>query len=59
PYRKDDISGIVKYYHKNGQLESQGKMYGRKKSGKWSYFDEKGKKIKDEIWKRGEVEDKD
>jgi antitoxin component YwqK of YwqJK toxin-antitoxin module len=55
PYNNDKIAGVVKNFHQNGKLASTGKQYGDRKESKWFYYDEKGKKIKTEVWKQGKL----
>lgn len=42
------------FYYPNGKLKIEGAYKNGRKHGKWEYFDEKGKTIGKEKWKKGE-----
>ncbi|MDJ0644419.1 MAG: toxin-antitoxin system YwqK family antitoxin [Flavobacteriaceae bacterium] len=47
-FNKNDQKAIVKFYTKEGTLESKGSMIGKKRIGKWLYFHVDGKTVMSE-----------
>lgn len=46
-YHEDQLHGSFKHYHPNGQISTEGQYAEGKKSGKWTFTDEKGNHFKD------------
>lgn len=47
---------IVKFYNSSGKLKTQGKMIGKKRDGKWTYFYPNGRLFSKEFYKNGKLE---
>ncbi|MEX6625895.1 toxin-antitoxin system YwqK family antitoxin [Tenacibaculum salmonis] len=46
----------VKFYNEFGKLKSEGKMIGKKRSGKWVYYFPNGKPVSEENYKDGNLD---
>lgn len=53
-YYKGEADGDASFYYKNGKLKIEAEYKNNMKHGKWTYFDEKGKEVGKEKWKKGE-----
>ena len=49
------IYGIVTYYYENGNINSKGKQYLKKKLGEWNYYDTSGKLTHTEVYQKGKL----
>ena len=52
-YDEGEADGDAEFYYPNGKLKIEAEYKDNEKHGKWIYFDEKGKKIGKEKWKKG------
>ncbi|MDC1162310.1 toxin-antitoxin system YwqK family antitoxin [Tenacibaculum sp.] len=55
-YSSSSDSAYVKFYTLDGKLKTKGKMLGKKRVGKWSYFFTNGKLLSEESYKGGKLE---
>ena len=46
-------TGYLRYYHKNGKMQKEGKLVNNKEEGVWEYYDENGKKSNEYYYKDG------
>lgn len=54
-YQNDLKEGSFKLFHPNEQLELSGTYENGLQNGLWTQFDDKGKKLKEEIYKKGKL----
>jgi antitoxin component YwqK of YwqJK toxin-antitoxin module len=52
-YIDGEKEGKAEFYYKSGDIKIRGKFKNGKRNGKWIYFDENGKKITVQKWKKG------
>lgn len=55
-FSKTSDTASVKFYNYLGKLKTQGKMIGKKRVGKWTYFFADGKKLSEEEYKNGKLD---
>ena len=49
---KDDLrDGKAEYFHPNGERQAAGQWTADKKQGRWVFFDDKGKKTEEAVYK--------
>ena len=53
--RKGEIHGEYIKYHENGNIAIRGTLNNGYYKGKWSYFNENGELIKEDLWRRGKL----
>ncbi len=53
-YIKGEADGKAGFYYPNGKIKIDAEYKNNLKHGKWFYFDEKGKELGKEKWKKGE-----
>lgn len=55
-YRMGKLNWYYKEYFKSGEIQIDGNYSNDLKQGKWKYFDQNGKLLKIEVWKKGNLE---
>ncbi len=53
-YDEGEKNGDAEFYYRTGDIKIEGKFKDDQKHGKWVYYDQNGKKIAVEKWKKGE-----
>lgn len=55
-FNNKQLSGVYKYYYKDGSVKISGNYIDGKKDGKWNYYNEAGILIKEESYIRGALD---
>ena len=54
-YKLGKLHGMYTSYYKNGQKEYEGRYINNKRTGDWTYWDEKGQKLETVKYQSGEI----